>query len=266
MEDWHCAESGHEHMFAASSRTEIASRRWPASSVPSRSRRPSPLRQTVHRGATASTSDALGDGSQRRRCSARAAAGVVRPGDDGRGHVADRQRRARRGGRHLRRGVRRASEATLMVGAGTNDTRTTIERHEALADVQGGVASLAVVPYYVRPTERAIVRHFAACVAERSPVPIVALQHPVPDRARPAVRRRCSSWRRVDAHRRAASRPWAGIDGDTLTVLAQALRTGFAMLGGDDRIIYAADARGQPPGVAIAASATGTTTDALRSA
>src|SRR5436853_361697 len=48
----------------------------------------------------------------------------------------------------------------LVVGAGTNDTRTTIARHEALASVPGVAASLAVVPYYVRPSEPAIVRHF----------------------------------------------------------------------------------------------------------
>src|SRR4051794_37877973 len=67
--------------------------------------------------------------------------------------------------------------ATLIVGAGTNDTRTTIERHEALADVPGVAASLAVVPYYVRPSEAAVVRHFAA-VAERSPVPLVVYNIP----------------------------------------------------------------------------------------
>src|SRR5437016_282542 len=41
--------------------------------------------------------------------------------------------------------------ATLMVGAGTNNTHTTIELHEALGELPGVVASLAVVPYYVRP-------------------------------------------------------------------------------------------------------------------
>lgn len=40
-------------------------------------------------------------------------------------------------------------EAVLIVGAGTNDTRTTILRHEALAAVPGVAAFLAVVPYYV---------------------------------------------------------------------------------------------------------------------
>ena len=39
-------------------------------------------------------------------------------------------------------------------------------------------------PYYVRPSEAAIVRHFQA-VAERSPVPADRLQHPLPHRPRP---------------------------------------------------------------------------------
>jgi 4-hydroxy-tetrahydrodipicolinate synthase len=67
--------------------------------------------------------------------------------------------------------------ATLLAGAGTNDTRTTIARHEALAAVEGVTASLAVVPYYVRPSEAAIVAHFQA-VAARSPVPVVLYNIP----------------------------------------------------------------------------------------
>jgi len=68
-------------------------------------------------------------------------------------------------------------EAVLVVGAGTYNTRETIERHEALADVPGVSASLAVVPYYVRPSEAAIVAHFQA-VAERSPVPLIVYNTP----------------------------------------------------------------------------------------
>ncbi len=68
-------------------------------------------------------------------------------------------------------------DALLVVGAGTNDTRTTIARHEALADVAGVSASMAVVPYYVRPSEAAIVRHYEA-VAARSPVPVIAYNIP----------------------------------------------------------------------------------------
>ena len=95
--------------------------------------------------------------------------------------------------------------AALMVGAGTNDTRTTIARHEALAEVEGVTASLAVVPYYVRPSEAAIVAHFQA-VAARSPVPIVLYN--IPYRTGSAARRggpaRAGRHRR---HRRRSSRP-----------------------------------------------------------
>ena len=73
--------------------------------------------------------------------------------------------------------VARARGVPLLVGAGTNDTRTTIARHEALGAVEGVSASLAVVPYYVRPSEAAIVAHFEA-VVERSPVPVVLYNIP----------------------------------------------------------------------------------------
>src|SRR3954453_7560980 len=62
----------------------------------------------------------------------------------------------------------RDRDATLLVGAGTNDTRTTLARHEALADVPGVGGALTVVPYYVRPSEADAVRHLQL-VAERSP-------------------------------------------------------------------------------------------------
>jgi 4-hydroxy-tetrahydrodipicolinate synthase len=68
-------------------------------------------------------------------------------------------------------------DAVLIVGAGTYNTRETIARHEALADVPAVRASLAVVPYYVRPSEAAIVGHFQA-VAERSPVPLIVYNIP----------------------------------------------------------------------------------------
>ena len=43
--------------------------------------------------------------------------------------------------------------APLIVGTGTNNTRTTIAATQALAGVPGVVGALVVVPYYVRPSE-----------------------------------------------------------------------------------------------------------------
>lgn len=122
----------------------------------------------------------------------------------------------------------------LVVGAGTNDTRTTIMRHEALAAVPGVAASLAVVPYYVRPSEAAIVRHFQV-VAERSPVPLIAYNIPY----------RTGRGLGADALLElAATDNIAGvkqavgcIDADTLRVLSES-REAFAMLGGDDAFLF----------------------------
>ena len=123
--------------------------------------------------------------------------------------------------------------AALMVGAGTNDTRTTIARHEALAEVEGVTASLAVVPSYVRPSEAAIVAHFQT-VAARSPVPLVLYNIP---------------YRTGSALGAAALLELAGTDGivglkqavngldaDTLRLLSSA-PSDFAVLCGDDPFI-----------------------------
>ena len=149
-----------------------------------------------------------------------------RPGHDGRGVVAGRARarRGRRGARARRRRARRRAHRRR----GTNDTRTTIARHEALAEVDGVTASLAVVPYYVRPSEAAIVAHFQA-VAARSPVPARPLQHPLPHGARarrggPARAGRHRRHRRPQAGRGAARRRHAAAAGRRAVGLRRAVR------------------------------------------
>jgi 4-hydroxy-tetrahydrodipicolinate synthase len=125
-------------------------------------------------------------------------------------------------------------ERVLIVGAGTNDTRTTVARHQALADVPGVRASLAVVPYYVRPSEAAIVRHFQV-VAERSPVPLVVYN--IPYRTGrglgSAALLELASTDNVVGLKQAVG----GIDEDTLEVLANAPPS-FRVLGGDDAYLY----------------------------
>jgi 4-hydroxy-tetrahydrodipicolinate synthase len=141
-------------------------------------------------------------------------------------------------------------QALLIVGAGTNDTRTTIERHEALAHVPGVAASLAVVPYYVRPTEQAIVRHLEL-VAERSPVPVLIYNIPY----------RTGRGLGSDALLELAAvdgiagckQAVGGVDADTLTVLARA-PDGFAMLAGDDPFIYPMALMGAKGAISASAS------------
>jgi 4-hydroxy-tetrahydrodipicolinate synthase len=137
----------------------------------------------------------------------------------------------------------------LVVGAGTNDTRTTIERHERLADVPGVTASLAVVPYYVRPSEPGIVAHFTA-VAERSPVPLVLYNVPYRTGRGLGV----GSLLELAAHPnvRGVKQAVGGIDAETLHLLADA-PSSFAVLGGDDAYLLPMVLMGGAGAIAAAA-------------
>ena len=131
-------------------------------------------------------------------------------------------------------GVCARTGAILVVGAGTNDTRTTIARHEALADVPGARASLAVVPYYVRPSEAAVVRHFQA-VAKRSPVPLIVYN--IPYRTGRGLGAEALLELAATENVAGVKQAVGGIDADTLAGLPESAGR-FAMLGGDDAFLY----------------------------
>ncbi|MCD2186001.1 4-hydroxy-tetrahydrodipicolinate synthase [Actinomycetospora soli] len=129
--------------------------------------------------------------------------------------------------------VASARGAGLVVAAGTNDTRTTLARHAALADVPGVTAALTVVPYYVRPTEAAVVAHLTH-VADRSPVPLVVYNVPV----RTGRGLGAPALLDLAAHPRIVGLKQAvgAFDLDTAAVLA-ADAPDFAVLAGDDAFI-----------------------------
>jgi 4-hydroxy-tetrahydrodipicolinate synthase len=160
------------------------------------------------------------------------AAGVVALATTGEPHMLDEGERA--AVVDVIAGVCAATGATLVVGAGTNDTRTTIERHEALAGVPGVRASLAVVPYYVRPSEAAVVSHFQV-VAERSPVPLIVYN--IPYRTGRGLGAPALLELAATENVAGVKQAVGGIDADTLTVLAEA-GDRFAMLGGDDAFLF----------------------------
>jgi len=123
-----------------------------------------------------------------------------------------------------------AHDAALIVGAGTNDTRTTIARHEALAEIPGVSASLAVVPYYVRPSEEAIVAHFKA-VAVASPVPVIVYN--IPYRTGRGLGAGSLLELAATDNIVGVKQSVGGVDADTLSLLANQPE-GFSVLGGDD--------------------------------
>jgi 4-hydroxy-tetrahydrodipicolinate synthase len=122
----------------------------------------------------------------------------------------------------------------LLVGAGTNSTRTTIVRHEELLGVDGVTASLAVVPYYVRPSEAGIVEHFQV-VAARSPVPLVIYN--IPYRTGRGLGAASLLELAATPNIIGVKQAVGGIDADTLSVLADAPDS-FGVLAGDDPYIF----------------------------
>jgi 4-hydroxy-tetrahydrodipicolinate synthase len=120
--------------------------------------------------------------------------------------------------------------AHLIVGAGTNSTRATVEAVRALADVRGATAALCVVPYYVRPSQAGIVAHFVE-VAKASPVPIVVYN--IPARTGRLLEADGLIELANTANIIGVKQAVNGIDDGTLRVLAEA-PDDFAVLGGDD--------------------------------
>ena len=72
--------------------------------------------------------------------------------------------------------ARAAGRCPVMAGTGSNCTAATVE-HTRLAASMGVEAALVVAPYYNRPTQEGLYRHFAA-VAEAAELPIVLYNVP----------------------------------------------------------------------------------------
>jgi 4-hydroxy-tetrahydrodipicolinate synthase len=127
-------------------------------------------------------------------------------------------------------GVCREYGATLIAGAGTNDTAGTARALRDLATWPEVTAALTVVPYYTRPSEDGIVAHFARVAAD-SPVPLIVYNVPY----------RTAASLSGQALRDLARLPGiAGIkhavgciDQDTVLLMTD-LPADFAVLGGDD--------------------------------
>lgn len=69
-----------------------------------------------------------------------------------------------------------SSGMDVMVGTGTNCTRTTIEKTLEAAHL-GAKAALVISPYYNRPTQEGLFLHLTI-LADKSPIPIILYDHP----------------------------------------------------------------------------------------
>jgi 4-hydroxy-tetrahydrodipicolinate synthase len=126
--------------------------------------------------------------------------------------------------------------AQLIVGAGTNNTRTTCQAVKDLEGTPALVATLIVVPYYVRPSEAGIVEHFRS-VAEVSPVPLVVYNISART-GRHLGARNVRELARTPNFAGVKHAP-ASLDDDTLELLRLTNDVdGFAVLGGTDTFLF----------------------------
>jgi 4-hydroxy-tetrahydrodipicolinate synthase len=126
--------------------------------------------------------------------------------------------------------VCRERSATLIAGAGSNDTASTARAVRDLAAWPQVGAALVVMPYYTRPSQDGIIAHFTRVAAD-SPVPVIVYNIPY----RTGVSATAETLRALARVPGVAGVKHAvgGIDHDTVLLLADPPRD-FAVLAGDD--------------------------------
>ncbi|MEJ3655342.1 dihydrodipicolinate synthase family protein [Actinomycetes bacterium KLBMP 9759] len=126
--------------------------------------------------------------------------------------------------------ARVAAGRPLLVGAGGNDTRASVEALRELAGIPGVTAALVPVPPYTRPSAAGVVAHFTQ-LAAASPLPL--LVYDVPHRTGlpvdGATLRELAAISGVVGMKKAT----ATLDADTVGLLADP-PPDFVVLAGDD--------------------------------
>ncbi len=141
------------------------------------------------------------------------------------------------------------ADRQLIVGAGSNCTRSTIEEAQHVAERCGPAALLVVVPYYTRPSEAAIVEHFQAIAAASS---VAVVVYNVPYRTGRGLGAGAILELAGMVGIVGIKQAVGALDDDTLQVLSER-PPGFAVLAGDDAYIAPTIMMGGSGAIAAAA-------------
>ncbi|MGH3407148.1 MAG: dihydrodipicolinate synthase family protein [Streptosporangiaceae bacterium] len=146
-------------------------------------------------------------------------------------------------------GVCAARDATLIVGAGSSDTRASAAALDALAQWPQISAALVPVPSYTRPGPAGVLAHFTH-LAAHSPVPLVVYHIPY----RTAQPLTAAALRELGRLPNVAGIKLAtgGVDGEAVDLLG-GCPPGFAVLAGDDLYLSPLLALGAPGGILASA-------------
>jgi 4-hydroxy-tetrahydrodipicolinate synthase len=141
-----------------------------------------------------------------------------------------------------------AGRIPVLVGAGTNDTRATIERVKHAAGL-GASGCLVVCPYYNKPTQEGLYRHFMA-VADSSPVPLVLYNIP----GRTSVNMLPVTLERLSRHERIVGVKEASGSLDQISETVLRCGDHLTILAGDDSLILPTLAVGGRGAISAAAN------------
>ncbi|MET9294896.1 4-hydroxy-tetrahydrodipicolinate synthase [Streptomyces sp. NPDC003077] len=141
--------------------------------------------------------------------------------------------------------VCRERGAPLVIGTGTNDTRTTREALAELARWPEATAALVPVPYFTRPAPSGVLAHFAH-LSDTSPLPLIIYHIPyrTGQALDAATLRALARLPKVTAVKLAQG----GIDAETIDLLAD-LPPDFTVLAGDDLFLSPLLALGAAGGI-----------------
>ena len=117
---------------------------------------------------------------------------------------------------------------SVIAGAGANATSTAIDLQRE-AESLGVDATLQVVPWYNRPSQEGLYRHFHA-IADAADVPIILYDVP----GRTGTRLECSTVRRLADHPKVVAIKAASGNLDDISRIAR--ETDLAVLSGDDTL------------------------------
>jgi len=136
----------------------------------------------------------------------------------------------------------------VLAGAGSNDTRTAIERARAAAAL-GAHGILSVGPYYNKPTPEGFYRHFAA-IADAVKVPVVVYN--VPGRTGSNID--AKTLLRLAGHGNVAAVKEASGNLGQIMELLRDRPAGFEVLSGDDAFTLAMMAHGSEGVISVCAN------------
>ena len=145
---------------------------------------------------------------------------------------------------------RTAGRVPIVAGMGSNNTQALVEQLRSF-DLSGAVAILSVVPYYNKPSQEGIYRHYMA-VAEASPVPVIIYNVP----GRTGVNMTSETTLRLaHATERIIAVKEASGDIEQMQRIIDGRPKDFVILSGDDGITIELVKRGGNGVISVAANA-----------